>query len=294
MTTLYIFGDSFTVPPEQIVGDSQGGLWASPGDTWSSGKPKPKTQTWINRTAGHLSTLHENLDVINYSQYGVAQDFCWYHLLNAMDKIQPDDYVIVAVTHPNRFWYIQDQPNLSNHHILNFQKYITEDQALAVQLFMQYIQRPELDTLHQIYRMKTLAYEVVKRGLRRPLMLNCFFSDISAVDQIPELMWARGNLFNVQAQEYSSGEDETTEYFEGIDCRYNHMCMSNHEIMAAKVIAAFTQDQPVDLDQGFHTDLLKKDSLQDEAFCRQELDWDKLQLVRSQKKTEKPKWSVLK
>jgi hypothetical protein len=294
MTTLYIFGDSFTVPPELVVGDSQRGLWASPGDTWSSGKPKPKTQTWINQVAAHLSTLHTNLDLINYSQHGVAQDFCWMHINNAIDKITPEDYVIVAVTHPNRFWYIQEHPNLSNHHIINFQQYISKEQSDAIQGFMQHIQRPELDTLHQTNRCKSLAYEVLKRGLRKPLMMNCFFTDITEVAGIDDLVWAEGNLFNIQAEEYEDGEEDSTNYFQGVDCRYNHMCMSNHKIMADKVIAAFTQEQGIDLNQGFQKALLKKDSLKDEEFCRRELDWDKMQLILAQSQKTKPKWSVLK
>lgn len=294
MTTLYIFGDSFTVPPELVVGDSKKGLWASPGETWSSGKPKPRTDTWINQVAAHLSTQHRDLDLINYSQHGVAQDFCWMHINNAIDKITPEDYIIVAVTHPNRFWYIQEHPNLSNHHIINFQQYIEKEQAWAIQLFMQYIQRPELDTLHQTNRCKSLAYEVAKRGLRRPLMLNCFFTDITAVENIEDLMWAKGNLFNIQAHEYEDGEEESTTYFNGVDCRFNHLCLTNHNIMAQKVIAAFDSQQGPDLDQGFVTGLLKKDSLKDEDFCRRELDWDKLELVRSQEQETKSKWSVLK
>jgi len=294
MTTLYIFGDSFTVPPELVVGDSNKGLWASPGETWSSGKPRPRVQTWINQVAAHLSTLHRDLDVINYSQHGVAQDFCWMHINNAIDKITPEDYIIVAVTHPNRFWYIQEHPNLSNHHIINFQQYITEDQFRAIDGFMQHIQRPELDTLHQTNRCKSLAYEVLKKGLRKPLMMNCFFTDITEVEGIEDLLWAKGNLFNIQAEEYEDGEENSTTYFKGIDCRYNHLCITNHNIMAKKIIAAFCEGQPLDLYQGFAKHLLQKDSLKDESFCRKELDWDKIKLIINQTPDKKPKWSVLK
>lgn len=295
MTTLYIIGDSFTVPPEVVMGTGEDDkLYAMPSASWSGGQLKNKADTWINQVAAELSTRHDHLDVVNYSQYGVAQDFCWTNISNVMDVITDQDYLIIAVTHPNRFWYFDKHPNLSNaYSIKNMQQYLGKDEITAVQMFMQFIQRPELDTLHQILRMKSLAYDIVKKKLRRPLMLNCFFTDISAVENLEELMWAQGNLFNIQAQEYHDGEEDSTSYFNGIDCRFNHMCLSNHTIMAQKVVAAFDSNQGPDLDQGFVTGLLKKDSLTDENFCKQELDHNKLRLMRKQT-TEKSKWQVLK
>lgn len=292
MTTLHIIGDSFTVPAEIVTGNSQKGLWASPGDSWNGGKPKPRINTWINQVAATLSQRHTELDLVNYSQYGVAQDFCWYHLNGMIDTVQPDDYIIVAVTHPNRYWFFQDHPNLSNHHILELEKYMDREQRWAIQLFMQYIQRPELDTLHQTNRMKSLAYEILKRGLRRPLMMNCFPSDISEVEGIEELLWAQGNLYSIQSLEFESGDEDSTSYFSGVDCRYNHLCLSNHDIMAKKVIEAFDKGQGPDLNQGFLTHLLKKESLDDEEFCKKELDTNKLAIVREEQKA-KAGWKVL-
>ena len=294
MPTIYVFGDSFTVPNQIYSGSTPHGLYASPGESWQQGQPRPKTATWINLVAAALSQQHRDLDLINHSQHGVAQDFCWTQINQAISVITADDYVIVAVTHPNRFWYIQEHPNLSNHHIINLEQYLEKEQAQAIQLFMQHIQRPELDTLHQTNRMKSLAYEVLKRGLRRPLMINCFATDITEVAGIEELAWAQGNLFTIQAQEYLRGEDDSTNFFKGVDCRYNHLCLSNHQILADKVIAAFTEGAVVDLDQGFHQGLLKDGVLKDQEFCRRELDWDKMQFITQQQPQQKRTWMKLK
>jgi hypothetical protein len=293
MTTIYVFGDSFTVPNQIYISSSEQGLYASPGESWSQGAPKPKFPTWINLVAAALSQQHQELDLINHSQHGVSQDFCWLRLIKTLPVIRPEDYVIVAVTHPNRFWYLEEHPNLSNHHIINLENMLTEQQALAVKLFMQHIQRPQLDTLHQTNRMRSLAYEVIKRGLRRPLMINCFASDITEVEQLDDLMWAKGNLFSIQALEYLDGEEESTTFFNGVDCRYNHLCLSNHRILADKIFSAFGQGTVVDLDQGFHQGLLKDGVLEDTEFCLRELDWDKLQFTRQQEKTKKYPWLKL-
>jgi len=293
MPTIYVFGDSFTVPNQIYSGASLHGLYASPGESWQQGQPRPKTATWINLVAAALSQQHLDLDLINHSQHGVAQDFCWTQINKAMPVINPDDYVIVAVTHPNRFWYIHEHPNLSNHHIIHLDQYLEKEQAQAIKLFMQHIQRPELDTLHQTNRMKSLAYEVLKRGLRRPLMINCFATDITEVDSIEELAWAQGNLFTIQAQEYLRGEDDSANFFKGIDCRYNHLCLSNHRILADKVVAAFTEGAVVDLDQGFYQGLLKDGVLEDLEFCQRELDWDKMQFITQQQQQQKRTWMKL-
>jgi len=294
MPTLYVFGDSFTVPPQIYTGSDTFGLYATPGDTWTQGNPRPKTQTWLNLVASGLSRQHQELAVVNYSQYGVAQDFCWTQINKAMNLLEPEDYMIVAVTHPNRFWYIDEHPNLSNHYIINLEQYLTKDQTLAIQMFMQHIQRPELDTLHQTNRMKSLAYEVLKRGLRRPLMINCFASDITEVESIEELNWAQGNLFSVQALEYLVGEEDSTTFFKGVDCRYNHLCLSNHSIVADKIIDSFMKQTTVDLNSGFVQGLLKDGVLEDEDFCRRELDWHKLEFTRQQEKKKKYPWLKLK
>lgn len=291
MPTLHIFGDSFTVPAEVVTGRGQKGLYyASPAESWNGGRPRARINTWINLVASELSLKHKDLDLVNYSQYGVAQDFTWDAINTNIDTIGVDDYVIIAVTHPNRFWYIREHPNLSNHHIINLEQYIEREQAWAIKLFMQYIQRPELDTLHQTNRMKSLAYEVLKRGLRRPLMLNCFATDISAVENIEELQWARGNLYSVQDLEFTSEDMDSTQYFEGVDCRYNHLCLTNHRIMADKVMAAFNTGETVDLNQGFVQGLLKENSLDDLEFCERELDADKMAIYREEKKDKKTNW----
>jgi hypothetical protein len=96
---LFVIGDSFTVA-------------TGPTDT---------TMTWIRQTAQQLSALHgEPVTVVNKSIMGSSQDWCWMQLHTWMETgITERDYLIVGLTHPGRYWYLDRLPELSNSNIID-------------------------------------------------------------------------------------------------------------------------------------------------------------------------------
>jgi len=245
---LIVVGDSFSVEPME---------------------KEDSTPTWPRRVAKQLG-----LELMNLSQHGVAQDWCFQQLragFHAKDAITDQDRIIVVLTHPNRFWFLQDQPNLSNSHIIGMKQYVSKEQDRAIQGFLNYIQRPELDTLHMVMRLGWLAGYVSRLGLPKPLMIRAFGMNVQEAETHSELDWARGTLFDIQANEFVSGDDTSThEYFRGIDCRYNHLSLRNHHVITDKVVDYFENREPLDLTTGFHKGFIEKDSLTDPEFCDKE------------------------
>jgi phosphate starvation-inducible protein PhoH len=80
----------------------------------------------------------------------------------------------------------------------------------------------------------------------------------------------RGHQFTLEGEKPDLDRD--AKYWYGLDCRYNHMCLTNHRIMADKILEAFRTDTAPDLTEGFVRGLLKQNSLDDIDFVQRELD----------------------
>lgn len=246
---LIVVGDSFTVDPMETQ------------DT---------TMTWLRQTAERMG-----MTLWNFSQHGVAQDWCFQQLRpgfsSAEDAITAEDRIIVVLTHPNRFWFFQDKPNLSNSHIMSMEQHVSKDQNRAVEGFFRHIQRPELDTLQMIMRLGWLAGHVSRLGLAKPLVIRAFGMNVQEAELYPELAWAEGTLFDIQVDECWNNLELIGKYFKGVDCRYNHMSLRNHKVLADKIVDYFENNSPLNLTTGFHKEFIQANSIQDPEFCSQEL-----------------------
>ena len=249
MNKLYVIGDSFVAAPKDT-------------DT---------TTVWPAQVAEKMG-----LELINPSQMGTAQDWCWQKLQQWLDcEITANDYLIVALTHPSRFWFLESEPRLTHSHVIDLERWCSREQAKAIEHYIRYIQRPSLDTIHVNNRLAYIAYQVLKKGLHRPLMIKCFEQDIAQGEHFSELNWAKGILMtDVQSIEFDPPEldDPDQSFWPGsIDARYNHLCLSNHSIMADKIVTALTDDSQLDLTSGFIAGLIKENVLDDLEFCSKEL-----------------------
>ncbi len=252
MQRLIILGDSFAIPT---------------GDT-------DPAETWTRTLGSHIEQLTgKPVEVKNGAMMGSAQDWAWKQLQNYMPESRPDDYIVICLTHPSRFWFLESLPQMTNVSIIDIERWITKDQERAIEGFLRHIQRPELDTQLMVQRMGWLAYQVVKRGLRRPLMIKCFRQELGETKDYPELNWANGNLFDdIQYWEFENPEeDHNGSYWYGLDGRYNHMVLSNHKILAPRMAKALVADSTLDLTEGFVRGILKEDTLEDRDFIEREL-----------------------
>lgn len=255
MTRLFIVGDSFSVPPK-------------PQDTIKT--------TWTHLVhQGMIDRLGREVEYINCSLMGSSQEWAWKFLqiwLNG--DATADDRIVVCLTHPSRVWYFEDNPALTNANIVDLDQHVTAEQARTVELYLKHIQRPEIDIQNVNNRMAYVAYQVLRNKLPKPLFIKCFSQDLAQSTEWPEINLADGVLMDdVQYWEFEDPNmDIDARFWNGLDSRYNHMCLSNHRVLADKILANLLDGEPVDLKQGFHRGLLTKDCLSDREFCRRELD----------------------
>lgn len=273
-----------TKPTLWIVGDS----FSQPRKTFD------RPTIWPEITAALLSVdLNVRVELVNESWMGVSQDYCWMYLQRWVHegRIQPQDYVIVVLTHPNRYWYIDDHPDLSNGHFtIDLDDYVTEDQSLAIKMYMKEIQRPRLDTIQQLNRLGWLANAVGQFKLRRPLLIPAFDFDLYEGERYTNLNVAQGNLYDLQNREFLLADqtnDTTTRYFEGIDPRYNHLTLSNHKILAGLISQSLINDSQLDLTQSeFIEHIFGPDTMKDLEFCANELNPEMIEVMQQKKNTQ--------
>jgi hypothetical protein len=160
------------------------------------------------------------------------------------------------------------------------EQHVSKEQNRAIQGFMQYIQRPELDTLHMVFRLGWLAGYVAKLNLPKPLMIRAFGMNIQEAETHAGMSWAQGTLFDIQANEFQDPETTTHDYFRGVDCRYNHLSLRNHKIMADKVVDYFENSEALDLSTGFHKGFIEPKSKLDPEFCSKEFNLYRLEDMR--------------
>lgn len=251
MSTMYIFGDSF-VAAEKNARDQE--------------------RTWWYRAAKKLDCDGFQ----NWAFIGSSQEYTWYMLQSFIDKINPNDYLLISMTHPGRRWWWQEDPSLGRPEFIRDRQEIDPKIANTAEMWERYIQRPVLDILPSANRLGWLAYHVLKRNLRRPMILMGFEQVTPDLDLYSQdLNISKGFMTEHVANLEIVGGNNADVYnsiIKGHDPRYNHMCLSNHEIMIDKVVDSFISDTAIDLTRGFKTNLIDHKSLSDPEFVRLELD----------------------
>jgi hypothetical protein len=260
MSILYIVGDSFS-SAEKLGRDQE--------------------KTWWYRLAQKLQCK----GFTNWSMIGSAQEYAWYMLLVQMNQITPDDYLLIVSTHPSRRWWVIDDPTLGKVEFLQDADHIDDNIAKTAELWERYVQTPQMDSIAALQRLGWLSSVVQNKKLRKPLVIFGFDQLVPGYEEFTNIKYSKGSLTeNVATPEVPGGhaDDVYNKLIQGIDPRYNHMCLRNHEVMLEKTYNAFTTDQELDLTTGFELGILTNESINDPTFIEKELDLLKTQQRGSQ------------
>jgi hypothetical protein len=103
-------------------------------------------------------------------------------------------------------------------------------------------------------------------------MIHTMQPDDIDESQYPDLSFSKGYLYDhVSLPEISEGEDYET-CIEPFDARYNHLCLSNHTILADKIYKSLTANITLDLTTDeFKKNIFTKEAISDPAFQQSEL-----------------------
>ena len=219
----------------------------------------------------------------NHSMIGVSQDWCFWKLSMHFKELTADDQILVVLTHPGRFWFFDDKPQMTNPNIVNIDKELSKDQLDAVLKFMTHIQRPPLDIQQMSHRLGWLNSQIERYKLKPAHILSAFplmvdigydMSELEDWSQYKNVIISNGNLQNdIQIKELKQGEPSEYKVWKGYDCRYNHLIKSNHEVLAERVYQGITNGTPIDLKTpGFKTNVIQDSIFEDKDFIEKELE----------------------
>lgn len=252
-------------------------LWVF-GDSFSETGSGVSERSWSMQLTGKLKDRTSvDIELRDISLIGCSQDWILERYLSVVDKIHPQDHVIIVMTSPERYWFFQNQPDLTNWNIIDLGDKISREQALAIEYYYKYINRQEMSILHSTSRLGMIAYQTRIRSLRKPLIMNGFDHLVYPSEIWPDLDFAQGCLAEVQFKEYQDSQnavDEKTQitgWFKGYDCRFNHLCLSNHDVLSDKLANYMLDGTPVDLTRGFHEEIVDKKWYEDPDFIKKEL-----------------------
>jgi len=240
---------------------------------------KDNPRVWSRQLAKRISLmLNEPIELFNYSLIGCSQDWTVNSFMSFQDQILPDDFVVIVMTSASRYWYFDDMPTLTNWNIIDLDQHVGKERARSVELYLKHIQRPALDHLQSVCRLSLIAYYAQIKGLRNPLIVKAFDDKFNPCDTWSNLDWAKGFLSAIQFAEYADQEvvvdlyNQTgSGYFKGYDCRYNHMCLSNHDILSELLAEQLVNKKVADISTGFKTQLIDKNWYKNEDFMLDEL-----------------------
>ena len=249
-TKIFVFGDSFG--DVVACGDDQGRAW-----------PAQVAQRMAEQ-------FRRPIEVVNWSMIGASQDHTWSCIMGCVERgeITPDDYMIVLMTSPERYWFFEDVPYITNTAIIDFDDELTPEQTDAAAKYFEHIQRPQLTCLQTDLRLGWLSYITQRQGLRRPLMIPCFDQQFSS-KSYPALNFSRGCLYNIQLAEWQGLNSNN---WQGVDLRFMHLCLRNHAVLSELIAQSLWRVSTLDLGSDrFHKDFLTLASADDPEFFEQEL-----------------------
>lgn len=244
MSQLFVFGDSYT----------------------SIDKDSPNPNQWVIKLGKELG-----MGLINSSCPGSSQDWVMNQVSELRNNITPDDYVVVVLTHPARTWYFEDEPHLSNPNISDLDNLLGTDRIRAVEHYMKYIQRPIQDTRYIAHRLGWLNNLSKVRNWRPIVVLLAFDQVIPFPEDYDNLIISEGSLAgNISFPECVVDDPNNPAIFSNLDPRYNHMCLTNHEVLKNLVKESWTT-KTLHL-RGFASGILDRNWEENAIICAEQLD----------------------
>ena len=230
-----------------------------------------KNNNWTSEIATYLECDEKNFGIC-----GSSLEFMYSMFDQA--TFDDNDYVIIVLTEINRRYFFPQYPDVSTPTLPD--SVLSKVSRLERKAMNQYFIHLNNDSVHKA-NLKNFLYHVqyvTERKNLTTIVFNCF-SDYEFINNTnyPNLVLVPGTLFSI-----SAGEIENSPWFYqkfgNMDIRANHLCLTNHRILADKVINYYKTQTPIVLD-GFVTDIITDNNYRDLIFQEAELSLEILKFV---------------
>jgi len=253
MSTLWVFGDSFTANHQP------------------TGRPDLNTPWhWCQQVARGLGHAHYR----NLATQGSSNEFQWSLVYNFRTDIQSGDTVIFQTTMINREWLFEHSPEKGPY--WNFLKEIADQHgsaaARATEQYSQHLHWPARD--HFRFEAQLLSLRQMAHERAWQLIVIPGFEDSLEHDSFRGVV--QGCLHTIERDEFANSFARISVYdreWKRIDRRAAHLVRPNHDLVAERVLA-YARDprQGLDLATGFHQKVINVGTRLDPEWLNQ-IEW---------------------
>ena len=241
---LYVFGDSFSSPHEQLTQITN-----------SNQSDYPYQSLEMNWCGLVSEKLNGSATHINDAILGCPNEYIYQGLLRRFNEMQVGDQVIVQLSSYDRQWFIEDKPHLSNFEstVVSSRTEIPKQTQKAIDMFYKNLYFEErYKIIYQAFVSAMFSSSVILERKGVKLLIIPGFHDISGIV---------GTLGNISSNEFENEETMGLFYTKTADSRYNHLTERNHKTLADKVVKYFTAGEMIDLTTGFETSIYTKNNI---------------------------------
>ena len=231
--TLYVYGDSFSVPKNQFLNSM------SYVDNKNKSEPEDIV-SWRDLVMNKLKTTDTYGGQANY---GVSNEWILKNLIEEINNISEEDYIIVQTTCAARHWFFEDRPHCSN--VTGIRPdYFTKEENKAIQGYLKYMQNDNLDNTILLSMIHTFEY-IRNASKCKILVIPAWHSYPNVISDL--------NAVNDAEFESEAAKDKFYAKYNYFDPRLNHISNNNHKILASKVVDWFQHNIPLNLTKDFET-----------------------------------------
>lgn len=199
-----------------------------------------------------------NCSVQNLGMCATSLDYT-YMCFDSAD-IQDNDFVIIVLTDLHRRFFFLDSPETSSLHQLDN---VSSGKSNAMKHYFTFLSNPRAYNVNLKNFLYRVQYLSEKKNLKT-IIFNAFVSTVFVHElELPNLYIVSNTLFEVSQNEIS--RDVSRADFVKKDPRANHLCVSNHKILADKVVDHFIRNTPITLNNML-TNIVTKPSYFDRTF----------------------------
>lgn len=252
LRNLWVYGDSFAVPPVT--------MGCTPEE-----KQFLETNNWWSIVAKHFHAVESpDIERRNFALEATGLDYTYRKVEETNTHWQKDDIVIVVLTSSNRAWLYEDKPTLSNMHIIEMMlkhgsvkdEFTAKEKEHMAYYFTHFHHKKQKEVIQRMF-LKTLSLLKSQRGLKALVVLEAFkMTDRGPLlDNLISSVRNSPSLWEISTKELLE-PDPKKRFFLNTrpDSRTNHLTWENHKILADKIIHAIDNNllgEFIDLREGF-------------------------------------------
>lgn len=223
-------------------------LWAF-GNSWIASDLTFNSNTWINQLPKKL-----NLELLNYGKTNTDQAYAFDTFNQYKKNFKSGDIVILTLSSTSRTIFLNDY----------------NKNKLAIKHYYLYLDNQIIQNVFLENFLYNADYTANKHNVKI-IILNCY-ADTGEFLKMKKYSYKNLSiihdcLYNISINEMKQKLKKTKLEDMSGESRLNHLCRSNHDVLANKIVDYIEHNIDINLHNGFIENILDFDTKNDHTLC---------------------------